>query len=138
MNETLLNSLDPFVKATLAKKAHDVVVLDVRGLTSLADAFIICSGRSSRQVTAIADHIKRSLKKQSIKPLHVEGTAQGHWVLLDYGHVIIHVFYEETRRFYDLESLWAEAEKFSLGKREGSEQDFDTAQAFEGREIIID
>ena len=138
MNEPLLASLDPFLRATLEKKAQDVVVLDLRGLTSLADAFIICSGRSSRQVTAIADHIKRTLKKQSIKPLNVEGTGQGHWVLLDYGHVIIHVFYEETRRFYDLEGLWADAEKITLDIPDNDGQVLDPGWSFEGREIIID
>ena len=138
MNEPLLASLDPFLRATLEKKAQDVVVLDLRGLTSLADAFIICSGRSSRQVTAIADHIKRTLKKQSIKPLNVEGTGQGHWVLLDYGHVIIHVFYEETRRFYDLEGLWADAEKITLDIPDNDDQVLDPGWSFEGREIIID
>ncbi len=138
MSEPFLASLDPFVRATLDKKAQDVVVLDVRGLTSLADAFIICSGRSSRQVTAIADHIKRTLKKQSLKPLNVEGTGQGHWVLLDYGHVIIHVFYEETRRFYDLEGLWADAERLTIDAPPNDERVSESGLPFEGREIIID
>jgi len=87
------------------------VVLDVADLTSYADVFIICSGRSNRQVSAIADFIKTDLKKHKIKPLSVEGTKNGHWVLLDYGHVIIHVFYEPVREFYDLEGLWADAER---------------------------
>ncbi len=138
MSEPFLASLDPFVRATLGKKAQDVVVMDVRGLTSLADAFIICSGRSSRQVTAIADHIKRTLKKQSIKPLNVEGTGQGHWVLMDYGHVIIHVFYEQTRRFYDLESLWADAERFTIDSPENDERIPEPGPPPEGREIIIE
>ena len=105
------HSLDLYVKAVLAKKAIGLVVLDVRELTSVADVFIICSGRSNRQVMAIAEYIQVDLKKHGIKPLSVEGKREGHWVLLDYGHVIIHVFYEPVRNFYDLEGLWIDAEK---------------------------
>ena len=104
-------SLDLFIKAILGRKAINVVVLDVTDLTSYADVFIICSGRSNRQVSAIADFIKADLKKHNIKPLGVEGTKDGHWVLLDYGHVIIHVFYEPVREFYDLEGLWGDAKR---------------------------
>ena len=104
-------SLDLYIKAILGRKAINVVVLDVADLTSYADVFIICSGRSNRQVSAIADFIKTELKKHNIKPLGVEGTKDGHWVLLDYGHVIIHVFYEPVREFYDLEGLWSDANR---------------------------
>ena len=104
-------SLDLYVKAALGRKALGLVVLDVRDLTSVADAFIICSGRSNRQVTAIAEFIQTELKKVGIKPLSVEGKKEGHWVLLDYGHVIIHVFYESVRNFYDLEGLWVDAKR---------------------------
>ena len=100
---------DLFIKAVLGKKALDVVMLDVDGLTSLADTFIICSGRSNRQVTAIAEFIRTDLKKKGIKPLSIEGLKEGHWVLMDYGNVVIHVFYDPVRRFYDLEGLWADA-----------------------------
>ena len=104
-------TLDLYVKAVLGKKALNVVVLDVAELTSYADVFIICTGRSNRQVGAIADYIKTDLKKHKIKPLSVEGSKDGHWILLDYGHVIIHVFYEPMREFYDLEGLWVDAER---------------------------
>jgi len=104
-------SLDLYVKEALGRKALGLVVLDVRELTSVADAFIICSGRSNRQVTAIAEFIQTELKKAGIKPLSVEGKKEGHWVLLDYGHVIIHVFYESVRNFYDLEGLWVDAKR---------------------------
>jgi ribosome-associated protein len=109
------------------KKALNLIVLDVRDLTSIADVFIICSGRSNRQVNAIADSIVAKLKKHKIKPLSVEGTGEGHWVLLDYGHVVIHVFYEPVREFFDLEGLWADAKRittptlkeFQVSKNEG-------------------
>ena len=104
-------SLDIYVKVALDRKALELVVLDVRSLTSIADAFIICHGRSNRQVTAIAEHIQIFLKKQNINPLSVEGAKDGHWVLLDYGHVIIHIFFESMRRFYDLEGLWVDAKR---------------------------
>ncbi len=104
-------ALDLYVKAVLGKKALNVVVLDVAELTSFADVFIICSGRSNRQVGAIAEFIKTDLKKHKIIPLSIEGTRDGHWVLMDYGHVIIHVFYEPVRQFYDLEGLWTDARR---------------------------
>ncbi|WDN88983.1 ribosome-associated protein [Desulfosarcina sp. BuS5] len=103
--------LDAFVKAALERKALNLVVLDISRLTSIADAFIICSGRSNRQVAAIAEFIHFELKKQGIKPLSIEGIQTGHWVVLDYGHVIIHVFHQPVRKFYDLEGLWIDAEK---------------------------
>ena len=103
--------LDLYIKAIQGKKALNVVALDVAEMTSYADVFIFCSGRSNRQVIAIAENIKTDLKKHKIKPLNVEGTKDGHWVLLDYGHVIIHVFYEPVREFYDLEGLWVDAKR---------------------------
>ena len=111
---TLEKDLDVYVKALSGRKALDVLVLDVRGLTSVADAFIICSGRSSRQVTAISEYVHATLKKEGIYPLSLEGAKEGHWVLMDYGHVIIHIFYEPTREFYDLEGLWQDAVRMSL------------------------
>ena len=111
MSDDLDPSLDFYVKAALGRKAFDLVILDVRDLTSIADAFIICSGRSNRQVAAIAEFIQVELKKHGIRPLSVEGKKEGHWVLLDYGHVIMHVFYEPVRSFYDLEGLWIDAKR---------------------------
>ena len=115
MTNTPGTSLDPtlelFINAVMSKKAIDLVVLDVRELTSVSDIFIICSGRSNRQVSAIAEYIQVNLKKHAIKALSVEGKKEGHWVLLDYGHVIIHVFYEPVRAFYDLEGLWIDAKR---------------------------
>lgn len=105
--------LNPFVTAVLGKKALDVVILNVSGLTSLADTFIICSGRSNRQVTAIAEYIRTTLKKEGLTSLSIEGLKEGHWVLMDYGNVVIHVFYDSVRRFYDLEGLWADAPRIS-------------------------
>jgi ribosome-associated protein len=111
MSTNAVPSLDRYIEAASEKKAQNLIVLDVRDLTSIADVFMICSGRSNRQVNAIADAIIARLKKHKIKPLSVEGTGEGHWILLDYGHVIIHVFYEPVREFFDLEGLWADAKR---------------------------
>lgn len=111
MSPDFEQELDIYVQAVLEKKAESIIVLDVRGLTSIADAVIICSGRSNRQVSSIAENIRRFLRNHHIRPLNVEGFKDGHWVVLDYGHVIIHVFYESTRFFYDLEGLWSDARR---------------------------
>jgi ribosome-associated protein len=107
-------SLTPYVRAARGRKATNLVLLDVRGLSSVGDFLIICSGRSNRQVSAIADFIQMDLKSKGIRPLSVEGKKEGHWVLLDYGHVILHVFYEPLREFYDLESLWIDAQRINV------------------------
>ncbi len=109
MKATSSHPLDTYVRAVLGRKAESIVILGVRDLTSLADAFIICSGKSNRQVMAIAEHVKTTLKSQNMQPLRIEGLKEGHWVLMDYGDVIIHIFYEPVRSFYDLEGLWADA-----------------------------
>jgi ribosome-associated protein len=111
MSKDTAADLDLYVKAAYGKKAMNLVALDVHQLTSFADVFIICSGRSNRQVNAIAEHIQVDLRKHKIKPLSVEGAKDGQWVLLDYGHVIIHIFYDPMRDFYDLEGLWVDAER---------------------------
>ncbi|MEO7664669.1 MAG: ribosome silencing factor, partial [Candidatus Limnocylindrales bacterium] len=91
------------------KKAADIVLLDVSALTSLADQFVVCSGGSERQIQAIADGIVGGLRDEGIRPIGREGTATSHWVLVDYGDVIVHVFTPPERDFYQLEKHWAEA-----------------------------
>jgi ribosome-associated protein len=103
------SDIDRYIRAVIARKAGRVVVLDVSELTSIADAFILCSGRSNRQVTAIAEYIEADLKSQGVRPLSVEGRREGHWVLMDYGDVVIHIFYEPVREVFDLEGLWIDA-----------------------------
>ena len=91
------------------KKAADIVLLDLGELTTLADAFVICSGGSERQIAAIADGIAENLRDEGTKPIGREGTAESHWVLLDYGSVIVHVFTPPERDYYGLEKHWAGA-----------------------------
>jgi len=81
----------------------------LKGLTIIADYFVICSGQSSIQVKAIVDHIEETLKKDSVRPLRVEGIGFAHWALIDYGDVIVHVFESKTRDYYGLEKLWLDA-----------------------------
>ncbi len=100
-----------FAREASRFKALDLVLLEVSRFSSFADYFIICSGKSSRQVQSIAENVESSLKDIGARPLGVEGSREGHWVLMDYGDVIIHIFYEPIRSFYDLESLWSEASR---------------------------
>jgi len=95
--------------AALERKAGNLVILKVRELSSFTDYFVICSGTSDRQVRSIADHVEERLKKEGILPLGVEGRQGGNWILMDYGEVVLHIFFEATREFYDIERLWAEA-----------------------------
>lgn len=136
MNNDINSQLDLYVQAVLGKKAEGVIILDVNGLTSIADAFIICSGRSHRQVSAIADHVERFLKDHGIRPLSVEGRKEGHWVLMDYGNIIIHLFYEETRSFYDLEGLWVDAKRITTKSLKNYKPK--TVEPFDGEEIIVE
>jgi ribosome-associated protein len=91
------------------KKAADIVLLDLSGLTTLADYFVICSGGSERQLDAIADGIIEGLRDEKIRPIGREGVAASHWVLIDFGSVIVHVFTPPERDYYQLEKHWAEA-----------------------------
>ncbi|MBW1893586.1 MAG: ribosome silencing factor [Deltaproteobacteria bacterium] len=106
--------IEIFFKAVFGRKAENPVVLDVRELTSVADFFIILSGRSNRHARSIGEFIREDLKKQGKVPLSVEGMKDGQWVLLDFGHVIIHIFYEPVRSFYDLEGLWTDAKRVGI------------------------
>lgn len=96
--------------AALEKKAHDIQLLDLRGLVSYTDYFVICSANNERQTKAIHDEIRETLKEQTgIAPHRAEGLREGRWVLIDYVDVIVHIFMPETRTFYRLERLWADA-----------------------------
>jgi ribosome-associated protein len=96
-------------EAALKKKALDLIILELSGLTFIADYFVICSGESTTQVKAIAESIELEFSRKGMRPVGKEGLNYGHWVLLDYGDVIIHVFEKETREYYNLEKLWMDA-----------------------------
>jgi ribosome-associated protein len=97
---------DKIVSLLDDKKAADIVTLDVAKQTSIADYFVIASGRSATQVRALAAHVDETLGKEGIPPLRKEGIRDGKWVAIDYGTVIVHIFLEETRKYYQLEALW--------------------------------
>ena len=99
------------LRAALSKKAADPVLLRLASLTSLTDYFLILSARSGKHVKAIADAIMEAAAAQGIRKLSAEGIGQTNWALLDYGDVIVHIFHRPVREFYDLEGLWAEAER---------------------------
>jgi len=96
-------------EAADSKKSFDILVLDLRGLTSIADYFVICSAGSTTQVGAIADGIDHALTQEGCKPSHIEGMASSTWVLMDYGDVVVHIFDEHTRTYFSLEQMWGDA-----------------------------
>lgn len=101
-------------RIALETKAEDVVVLDVRGLASFTDYFVIMSGRSTRHVQGLAEAIEKELSAKRANSKHSEGLNEGMWVLLDLGDVVVHIFYHENRGFYDLEGLWHDAPRLDV------------------------
>ncbi len=104
-------------EAADSKKAFNVVILDLRKLTYITDYFVICSGSSTTQVSAIAEEIEQLLGRSGKRPSHIEGLPEANWVLMDYGEVVVHIFDEQTRAFYSLEKLWSEATRMPLKAR---------------------
>jgi ribosome-associated protein len=110
------------VQAAQDKKAIDVAVLDLRPVAAFTDFFVICSGQSPRQVTAIAEAVEAALAKLRVKPAHVEGYKRADWILLDYFQFVVHIFNPKTRSFYGLERLWGSAERIEVMDGRASEQ----------------
>ena len=100
----------------LDKKALDVKILEIKRMSSIADYLVLASGRSDRQVQAIADSVKTELKPFD-KPIDMEGFDQGRWVVIDYGDIIVHVFQEEIRRIYNLDELWGKAPQLEIPEK---------------------
>lgn len=96
------------------QKASDILILDLRGITLIADYFVICSGRSTVQVKSIAERVIERLESRGIVIHHREGLRDGYWVLLDYGSVVVHILRQEEREFYSLERLWGDAPPVEL------------------------
>ena len=107
-----MNTLDKALLATeiiKERKAIDPILIEVGELTSIADYFLIAGGNSSRQVQAIGRHLSRKMRNMGFKAYGTEGEKEGHWILMDYGDIVIHIFYQPVREFYNLEGLWIEA-----------------------------
>jgi len=109
-----LKPLEIAVRAAESKKALRIQVLDLRGISSFTDYFVICSGTNIRQIQAITDEVELQLKREGQLPLGVEGYDRAEWILADYGDFIVHIFSEAARAFYDLERLWRHAKEFKL------------------------
>ncbi len=117
-DEVLPAELRRAVGLALARKASDVVVLDLRGRSSATDYFLVGSGASDVQVRAIADHLQEELKKAGARANHVEGMKEGRWVLLDYVDFVVHIFHTSVREFYRLEALWGDAPRTVYGQED--------------------
>jgi ribosome-associated protein len=113
-SEASLDAALAAARAAAGKQARDLVILDVHELIVITDYFVICSGSSERQVRTIVEEVERSLRGLERKPLRREGETEGRWVLLDYVDVVVHVFAQEEREYYDLERLWRDAPRVPL------------------------
>jgi ribosome-associated protein len=120
MDAEVLSRLRQVVAAMEAKKAYQLLALDVSGKTSIADAFVICSVGSPRQAQAVADEVDRVLAQEGVHALSVEGYLYGSWILMDYGDFVLHIFLEERREYYGLERLWGDAPDITAALRSPS------------------
>jgi ribosome-associated protein len=119
----MLNSLETArlcAEAAEDKKAFDLLILDLRGLTYITDYFVICSANTAVQASAINDGVNMKLAQEGLRPLHIEGEREASWVLMDYGDVVVHIFEEGTRNHYSLEKLWGEAPRIAVADRTAS------------------
>ena len=105
------NLAEKIVKLLDDRKAHDVKLIDIQDVTTIADHFVIASGNSTLQVRALCDIVEEGLEKEGIRPKHIEGRDDANWILMDYLDVVVHIFYHETREAYTLEDLWSKAPK---------------------------
>lgn len=112
---TPLEKAQEIIKILDSKKADNIRAVKVEDITTLADYFVIASGNSSTQVNALADEVEYKMSQLGIEPHHIEGT-RSQWVLLDYQTVVVHVFYNEARKFYDLDHLWNDGEELDISE----------------------
>ncbi len=111
---TSLETAKAAVKALDSKKGMDIALLNIGGITTIGDYFVVASGSSTTQVKALADEVDEQLSKLGLQPKRLEGYQSANWILLDYYEVIVHIFLQETREFYSLERLWADAPRVDL------------------------
>ncbi|MDD3242158.1 MAG: ribosome silencing factor [Eubacteriales bacterium] len=110
---------DRMAEALDEKKGRDIEVMDIASLTTIADAFVLCSGRTPVQVRALSDAVEEKLAEQGVRPINKEGYTAGRWIVLDYGAVVAHIFHQEDREFYNLERLWQTSPKANPSPRAG-------------------
>lgn len=123
--DNITNIVQTAAQTLYNKKGKDIRILKVDDVTVMADYFVICSGSSNTQLKALAGEVEFKLSEQGIEPLHIEGYGSSDWVLLDYGSVIVHVFYRDTRDYYNLERLWADGTEVPLDQFVKTEVDGD-------------
>jgi ribosome-associated protein len=114
IDREIFDQVKTAVRAADEKKAQNMLVLRLSAITEFTDYFVICSGNSSRQTQAIADEIVERLKLSGVRPLNAEGYKNAEWILIDFGAFVVHIFTEDSRRFYDLERLWRDAERVEV------------------------
>ena len=114
IDEQIEGLLIVLVEAALNKKAKDLQILDVRGLVSYTDYFVVCSGTNDRQVKAIADAVLGEMRELNYRPLGIEGLNSGRWVVIDFGDYVVHVFHDEERENYAIEKLWSDAPRLPV------------------------
>ena len=112
----MIDALKIAASAADDKKAHELVALDISGIATFADYFLLCTGDSSRQMQAIADEIEKRLKAAGIRPSHIEGYQNSEWILMDYIDLVVHIFSKTARAYYDLERLWRDGKKLDPEK----------------------
>ncbi len=120
-SKSALATVEVAAHAALNKLATDLVALDVSEQMPLADIFLICSARNERMAMSIADEIEESLGEKGVRKLRQEGRSDGRWILLDFGDIIVHIFHEEERLYYQLERLWRDCPVVSLPSAEGDD-----------------
>ena len=108
--------IQTIVKALDSKRAEDIQILGIKDLTIIADYFIVANGTSTTQTKALADEVEFQLKEKGIVPTRTEGYQGANWIILDYADVVVHVFYKETRQYYNLERLWSDAEHIDVSQ----------------------
>lgn len=106
--------IETIVKALDSKRAEDIQVIGIKDLTIIADYFVIANGDSNTQTKALADEVEYKMDLLGIKPVRTEGYQTSQWIVLDYGDIVVHVFYKETREFYNLERLWSDGEQVDI------------------------
>jgi ribosome-associated protein len=114
IDREIFDQVKSAVRAADEKKAQNIVVLRLSAITEFTDYFVICTGNSSRQTQAIADEVVERLKESGVRTLNTEGYKNAEWILIDFGAFVVHIFTEESRRFYDLERLWRDAERVEI------------------------
>ena len=108
--------IETIIKALDSKRAEDIRLIGIKDLTIVADYFVIANGTSGTQTKALADEVEFQLKQKGIEPTRTEGYQGANWIVLDYGEIVVHVFYKETREFYNLERLWQDGEQIDISE----------------------